>query len=378
MSKTVIVRYGELALKSDPVRRRFERCLVSAIKLALDGSTYSLGRERGRIFVETRSPKRVGERLSVIPGVVSVSVATRVPANMDEIRTSALRVAKKVLAPGMSFAVRTSRIGKHDFRSKDVNVEVGSDILSNIKGVHVDLSSPDRKIFIKLRGRDAYLFTEVVRGVGGLPLGTQGKVVALFSGNRNDVAAAYLMTKRGSVVFLIYPDPRNADKLPKVLTTPARKLGTLNPRLKLWVLPFKEVLDVLKKTTLDGYAYCIYKRSVLKAADAVAGRVGGEAIVTGDDAKQIATQKLVNLSVMDEVCEAPVLRPLAGFGGVETEGLEFRVKLPPNAKEICPFPPPKDVINLEKIHELEEDMKVGDLVRGALQKARIIRVNKWT
>jgi len=378
MSKTVIVRYGELALKSDPVRRRFERCLVSAIKLALDGSTYSLGRKRGRIFVETRSPKRVGERLSVIPGVVSVSVATRVPANMDEIRTSALRVAKKVLAPGMSFAVRTSRIGKHDFRSKDVNVEVGSDILSNIKGVHVDLSSPDRKIFIKLRGRDAYLFTEVVRGVGGLPLGTQGKVVALFSGNRNDVAAAYLMTKRGSVVFLIYPDPRNADKLPKVLTTPARKLGTLNPRLKLWVLPFKEVLDVLKKTTLDGYAYCIYKRSVLKAADAVAGRVGGEAIVTGDDAKQIATQKLVNLSVMDEVCEAPVLRPLAGFGGVETEGLEFRVKLPPNAKEICPFPPPKDVINLEKIHELEEDMKVGDLVRGALQKARIIRVNKWT
>lgn len=378
MSKTVIVRYGELALKSEPVRRRFEWCLVSAIKLALDDLTYSLRRERGRIFIDTKSPKRTAERLSMIPGVVSVSVATRVPADMSKIRTSALRIAKNVLAPGMSFAVRTSRVGKHKFTSKDVNGRVGSDVLSNVKGVHVDLSSPDREIFIELREHDAYLFTEAVQGVGGLPLGTQGKVVALFSGNRNDVAAAYLMMKRGSTVFLVFPNPHThaTDKLPKILITSARRLAALNPKLELRVLPFKEVLDVLRKTTTDEYAYCICRRSVLKAADAMAKQLGAEAIVMGDDAKHVVAQKLANLSVMDEACEMPVLRPLVGLGGTEIEGLKFKVKLPSSVKEICPFPPPRDLMNLGKIHELEKNMKIGDMIKKSLSKVKIIKVGR--
>jgi len=182
MWTTVIVRYGELALKSWPVRRRFERCLVSSINLVLEGLKYAIRRERGRIFIDTKSPAQVAKRLSKVPGIVSVSLATKVEAGMNEICGTALKVAKKVLAPGASFAVRTSRVGKHAFSSGDVNVKVGSAILSKVEDVRVDLSNPDHKISIEVRGSDAYVFTETVEGIGGLPVGTQGGVVALFRG----------------------------------------------------------------------------------------------------------------------------------------------------------------------------------------------------
>ncbi len=376
MAKTVIVRYGELALKSEPVRRRFEWRLISAINLALKGLEYAIERERGRIFVYTESPTSVTKRLSRVPGIVSVSSATKVEANMNEIRKSALRVAKKVLGPGRSFAVRTSRVGKHPFSSTDVNVEVGSAILSKVKGVHVNLSSPDRKIFIEVRGKNAYVFTETAEGVGGLPVGTQGSVVALFSGSRNDTAAAYLMMKRGSTVFLVSPDLRthNNGKAQRIVTAPAKKLSDFDSKLELRVFSFGKVLNGLRTVAMGRYAYYICKRSALRAADAIAEQVGAGAIVVSDDAKQIAAQKLANLSVIDEACKLPVLRPLAGISSAEIERLKFKVKLPPRAKEVCPFPPPRDVMSLEKIHELEEGMKIGALVEESLSKVRAIKL----
>jgi thiamine biosynthesis protein ThiI len=369
MQKTVIVRYGELALKSQPVRRRFERSLVSSINLALEGFEYVLRRERGRIFIDTRSPARVTKRLSKVPGIVSVSLATRVKADMDEICMTALKVAKKVLSSGESFAVRTSRVGKHAFSSTDVNVKVGSVILSKVKDVRVDLSNPDREISIEVRGSDAYVFTETVKGIGGLPAGTQGSAVALFSGGVNDAAAAYLMIKRGSRVFPLFPSPHPEGKVPGPVLASAKKLAHLDPKIKLRALPFNRVLDELKKVTPAGYAYCICKRSALKAADAVARRVGAEAIVVADGIKQITAQKLGNLRVMDEACKLPVLRPLVGPSGVEIE--QLKAKPAPGS---CPFTPPSDIVDLEKIHALEEKIKIGELIEESLSKVRVIRL----
>jgi thiamine biosynthesis protein ThiI len=374
MWKTVIVRYGELALKSWPVRRHFERRLISSINLALSGLEYVVKRERGRIFVNTKSPALVAKRLSRVPGIVSVSLATKVKADISEICKAALRVAKKVLAPSMSFAVRTSRVGKHTFSSRDVNVEVGSAILSKFKDVHVDLSNPDREIFIEVRERDAYVFTETVEGVGGLPAGTQGSIVALLSGSRNDIAAAYLMIKRGSTLFPVFLNPRPYGKVPMFVTASAEKLADFDSKLDLRVFPFHKVVSELKKAAVGDYAHCICKRSALKAADAIAKQVGAEAIVVADDIKQITVQKLANLGMIDEACEMPVLRPLAGFGGAEIERLKVKVKLHSRVKEECPFQPPRGIVDLERIRELEEGMKISALVEESLSEVKVIKL----
>ncbi|HDI12991.1 MAG TPA: tRNA sulfurtransferase [Hadesarchaea archaeon] len=373
MSKAVIVRYGELALKSWPVRRRFERRLISAIKLVLKGYEYSLRTERGRIFVDTKSPGRVVRRLSMIPGVVSVSAATRVPAKIEEISVAAVEIAKKILSRGMSFAVRTSRAGKHDFTSMDVNVRAGSEILSAIEGVRVDLRSPDRQIFVEIRENDAYLFTETVDGVGGLPLGTQGRVAAVFSGTRNDLLAAYLMMKRGAIVFPIYPNFTSSG-LSRTLITSARRLAALDPELELRMIPFKKVLDSVRKVPARGYACWICKRSVLKAVDAVAEQVKADAVVVGDDGTQISSQKLINLTALDESCDRPVLRPLVGLGESEIEKLNIKIRLPRGKKEPCPPSSPEGFVDLDRIHELEKRMKIDELIRRSVSRMKVVRV----
>ena len=100
--ETVIVRYGEIALKSEPVRRRFERRLIENIKLSLKGLDYKLRRERGRIFTDTRRPSAVIERLAKTPGIVSLSPSLRTNATIDSITSAVVREAKKILSPGMT------------------------------------------------------------------------------------------------------------------------------------------------------------------------------------------------------------------------------------------------------------------------------------
>ncbi len=375
MSKAVIVRYGELALKSWPVRRRFEQRLISAIKLVLKGYEYSLRTERGRIFVDTESPVRVAKRLSMVPGVVSASPAIRIPAEIERISTAAVKIAKRALDRSMSFAVRTSRVGKQDFTSMDVNVKVGSDILSAIKGVRVDLESPDLQIFVELRGDDAYLFTKLVDGVGGLPPGTQGRAAAVFSGNRNDVLAAYLMMKRGTVIFPVYPNFASTH-FPRGLINSARKLATLDPKLELHMIPLKKVLDSVRRMSTRGYAYWICRRSVLKAVDAVGEQLKADAVVVGDDKTQISSQKLINLPVLDESCSRPVLRPLAGLGENEIGKLRPRIKLPKGSSATCRFPPSGNSVNLDKVHELEKRIRVDELIRRSVEKMKVIKVGR--
>ena len=375
MTRTVLVRYGELALKSEPVRRRFERRLVSNMNLALKGLRYLMRRERGRIFVDTSSPTSITKRLTKVPGIVSVSPSIRVAASMDEIRSAAIKTAKKILGPGLSFALRTSRVGKHPFSSKDVNVEVGSAILSEIRGARVDLSSPDREIFVEIREKDAYVFAESVDGVGGLPVGTQGRAVALLTGSCNDVFAAYLMMKRGCSVYPAFLDPRpHVDgQALRLAIASAKRLADFDPRLELRVLPSGKILSALSEMTA-GAAYCVYKRSALRAAEAVAKRVGAEAVVVGDDAGELAAQKLANLITIDDACGLPVLRPLAGMDDTQISRLEIKMGPLPRFKKVCLLKPPTDVVKLEDVQKLEDEIKIDTLIKDSLSNLRIIKL----
>ena len=378
MPPTVIVRYGELALKSEPVRRRFEHALISSMKRTLGDLSYDIRVERGRIFVDTRSMTKVIKRLAQLPGITSLSPSNRTKANMDDIRTQAVKYAKKMLKPGMAFAVRTNRVGKHQFSSRDINIDIGSSILQIMKNVHVDLSSPDIAVSIEVRDEDAYIFVKTVEGVGGLPVGTQGRVVAIFSGTRNDAAAAFLMLKRGCTVyplFLNHNDSLN-DKTSRRVVSPAKKLTGFGSAGSLWSFPFKEVLTELRKKSDSRASFYACRRCALRAAEMVAKRVRAEAIVIGDDAKMIATQKLANLSSIDEACKMAVLRPLSGMDEQEirrtTEKIGFKLStdLPP----LCP-PPTGELISLEELRTLEKEMNIDAFIVGASK--RIKKINLW-
>lgn len=380
MTKTVIVRYGEIALKSEPVRRRFERRLIENIKLSLKGLDFKLRRERGRIFTETRRPRAVIEHLAKTPGIVSLSPSLRTNATIDSITSAVVRDAKKILSPGMTFAIRTSRVGEHPFSSKDVNVSAGSAVLAGVKGVRVNLSTPKRKIFVDVRGEDAYVFTEIADGVGGLPVGTQGSVVALFSGSLNSSVSSYLVIKRGCMLHPIFFDPRpHADgRARKYAICAARKLAGFYPKLELRIFPFGKIFQAIGGLA-QGMENLLQKRAMIRAAEVIAGQLGGVAIVGDEDLKKIAEGGVEILGAIDDACELPVLRPLAGMIKEDIEKIANRIGiLDPSVRTAKIYPPPSHstTLKLEEISEIEGGLNIDALIGSALSRIKIIKLRR--
>lgn len=198
----ILIRYGEMGLKSSPVRRRFERRFVSNIQdfFARAGLECLISSDWGRIYLQTSKPAEAVRVLSHIFGIVSVSVAQEHSADLDALKKAAAEYAAPHLAPGMTFAVRAHRIGEHKYTSMEAGKELGSAIwLANEnKKLKVDLKRPQFELFADIRNNKAYLYHEAIPCAGGLPLGTQGKVVVAFQddGGRS-AAAAWLLMKRG-------------------------------------------------------------------------------------------------------------------------------------------------------------------------------------
>lgn len=197
-----LVRYGEIGLKSPYVVRQLTDRLVGNIQdlFQAAGLECSTRREHGRIFVGAENPGRGRALLARAFGVVSFSPVTEVPADLDSLTKATGSMAKGLMRPGETFAIRARRAGSHSFTSQDVARKAGAAV-QGATGALVDLDAPDREIYVEVRRTTAYLYSELIPGPGGLPLGSQGKVAALVDGPRGMVAA-WLMMRRGCRVLV--------------------------------------------------------------------------------------------------------------------------------------------------------------------------------
>ena len=205
--KTTLVRYGELALKSKSVRRRFEKRLVNNIKSAL-GRQAKVRPTYGRITAEYDVN---AEKLKQVFGVVSFSYCMVTDAKIENILKLGLSAAKNTIKKGHTFAVKTNRVGKHSFTSEQINKELGALIVKEL-GNKVKLSSPDKTIYIDIRDKSAYMHTNIIKGPGGLPVGVAGKAAVLME-NKNSLAAAWLAMKRGCEIVPIFIGKTNTSWL---------------------------------------------------------------------------------------------------------------------------------------------------------------------
>ena len=199
----ILIRYGELALKGEVTRKHFEFTLLANIKNALDRDKifYELKRERGRFYLYT---DKINESIGILKkifGIYSVSPVIKTQGDIDSISKRAVDISKKLLTKEKSFALRVTRTGNHDFTSQDVAVKVGADICKST-AARVNLTKPDFELFIEIRDKNAFIFTEKIRGAGGLPLGTQGTVLSLVDSPKSLLAAWYLMRRGCKAVFV--------------------------------------------------------------------------------------------------------------------------------------------------------------------------------
>lgn len=328
----------EVTTKARGTRRRFQRRLVRNIRDALDaGGVPSRIEDRwSRIFVDSADSSVAG-RVAAVFGVASVSeVDARVPADLEVIvRTGESLYGDRVR--DRAFAVQTRRAGTFAFTGQDVRVQLGAAL---DRYGDVDLDAPEVTVTVELRDGEAFLYSGRLEGVGGLPLGVEGKAVALLSGGFDSPVAAWLMLKRGISLDYVFCNLGGAAYERSVLAV-AKVLAdqwSFGDRPNIHVVDFTAPLEALRGVVLTRYWQVVLKRLMYRAAELVARDVRGEAIVTGESVGQVSSQTLGNLAAIDDVATLPVFRPLLGLDKNEIIARAERVgtaSLSAHIREYC-------------------------------------------
>lgn len=324
----IIVRYGEIGVKSPKVRRRFENKLISNIKSKLK---CEIKINQGRIFLYPENFDDAIESLNKIMGVVSFSPAVSTETNFESIEETLSKYTDNLLSEGLfsyekSFAVRCRRVGTHEFSSQKMAGFCGSVIVKKT-GAPVNLSKPNFEFFIEVREDKTYIFHEKIQGLGGLPVGTQGKVIALVSGGIDSPVAAFLMMKRGCELIILnfnnYPYTGGSNE--KVLKI-VEKLNEYSPsKLKFYEGNYGEFLKNCIENANPRLTCVLCKSGMYKIAEKLAKEEDALAIVDGSSLGQVASQTLPNLLATRYITQMPVLSPLIGLDKVEIENMGKKI-----------------------------------------------------
>ena len=326
----IIARYGEIGVKSSGVRSQFEKRLVKNIKATFD---CSVDRNQGRIYIYPKQFDEGIEKLNMVFGVVSYSPAVSTQFTFDKLNetlTSYVEqlISENVLDINTKFAIKCRRVGTHDVSSQEIAAYCGS-VVKNVVDAPVDLSNPDLTIFVEVRDDDAYIFHEKIKGPGGLPLGTQGKVVCLISSGIDSPVAAYLMMKRGCEVIALHcnNDPFSGPKVTENFNLLIDRLDEYanGSTIKRRVIDYGEYLTVAKQKAPEKMTCVLCKSGMYGIAEKLAQKLGADAIVDGSSIGQVASQTLPNILATRYGVDIPILSPLIGLDKEEITDIAIKI-----------------------------------------------------
>jgi thiamine biosynthesis protein ThiI len=297
----ILIRYGEIALKGKETRRRFENVLITNIKNALESKnlSFKIKKEWGRIYVYTNQINKSINVLKKVFGIISISPAIQTSSNLDSISKLAISLSKTKLKKKISFAIRASRIGQHNFSSQDVAIKIGNDVVKSTEA-SVNLTKPDLELFIEIRNDTSFLFTERISCVRGMPLGTQGNVLALIDNKKSILAAWYLMRRGCKTIFL--KNKKFNDKI----------LKSFNEK---WLINL-EISTSSRDDFFDEIKRLVNEKKC-------------NAIVTGYTLYNNNKQKLFEINQLKEQVNLPILYPLIAMGEneIDNKSKEIGLKL---------------------------------------------------
>ncbi|MBD3406484.1 MAG: tRNA 4-thiouridine(8) synthase ThiI [Candidatus Lokiarchaeota archaeon] len=381
----VLVRYGEIGIKSKQTRKRMTALLARNISSAINEQKLPLEKVRrtwGRIFIETSEPEKVAELVSRVFGVVSCSPVVVVTSELETMIKTGFELAKHEFDKGKSFAVGARRVGEHTFSSQDIREQLGAKILHELPelDLNVNLSEPEQSVYVEVRNDTAYIFLRTIDGVGGMPTGTQGKVVCTVSTGLDSPIAAFKVMKRGCVPVFVYFDntPYAQDGCTALAIRQAQLLADYiyGFEVKLYIIPHGPDLDMIKSCGIER-ATCIHcKRNMLRLAREVAILENADAIVTGEILGEQASQTSQNLRVISSVvCDFPILRPCVGDDKVEIQEMAIKIGTYQFAKEglsCCSLAPSYPLLHAQqnKIESSEKEMDFS-VIEEEVKAARV-------
>lgn len=371
----IIARYGELALKSDGVRKRFENRLANNIRASIDAEVKV---RQARIYISPKDFNDAIEKLERIFGIVSYSPVVTTKSTFEDIEESVSSYTEKLHDEGLldentKFAISCRRVGNHEFSSQEMAAFAGAVVVKKYSSP-VDLTNPELTIYLEVRDNDTYIFHEKIPGPGGLPLGTQGKVVALVSSGIDSPVATYLMMKRGCQVIALFCD-NDPYTTPEALKNFNDLIDQLNlyasgAPIKRRVVKYGDYLSTCKSDAPDKMTCVLCKSGMYKLAGKLAKKMHAEAVIDGSSLGQVASQTLPNILATREDLDVPVLSPLIGLDKVEITRIaekigtfEISKRDDGGCKAVPKYPETK--ADLELVKKVKEDINQD----AALEKA---------
>ncbi len=391
MFTAFLIKYAEIGVKGKN-RYLFEDALVKQIKYALkkcDGE-YAVRKTDGRIYVDAVSEFDYDETVAALQKVFGISGICPVVYVEDEgfekLGERVVRYIDEVYPDkNKTFKVAARRARKnYPLNSMEINVEMGGVILDAYPEMRVDVHKPDILLNIEVRDK-IYIYSEIIPGPGGMPVGTGGKAMLLLSGGIDSPVAGWMIAKRGVKIDAVYfhAPPYTSERAKQKVVDLARKVAAYTGPIYLHIINFTDIqLYIYDKCPHDELTI-IMRRYMMRIAEQIARQTDCIGLVTGESIGQVASQTMQSLVATNEVCELPVYRPLIAFDKMDI--VDISEKIDTYETSILPYedcctifvakhPVTKPNVNIIRRHEQNLSEKIDELVQTALDTDELVIV----
>ena len=384
MQRIILVKYGELTTKKAN-RNLFINKIYNNIRLLLTNYDVKIIKNRVRMFIET-DDKLIDEVIAKIKnvfGIHSIVIAYQVKTNTEDISTALLEIAKNT--EFNTFKVETDRADKSfPIPSMDFSRQMGALVLKNIPNKKVDVHNPDYLIKIEIRHDYTYIYSKEIKGLGGYPVGIAGKGLLMLSGGIDSPVAGYLAMKRGIEIECIYFEspPHTSVAAKNKVKKLVEKLTSYSSNIKLHVINFTEIQEAIYKNINPEYMITIMRRMMYRISERVMHENNCLVLINGESVGQVASQTLTSMSVINNVTNVPVIRPVACLDKLEI--IDIARKIDTYETSILPyedcctiFLPKHPVINpnLDKAIEYETSFDYEEMIKRAIINHEVLTIS---
>lgn len=380
----ILIRFGEISTKGKN-RKRFIDKLNRNIKHKL--STYKeieLEKTRDRIFIKLNGAphEEISDKLKHIFGIASFSLALKTETELESIKEGALFALHELDYKNKTFKVSVKRPYKQfELDTIELNHEIGGHLLRNTPDLKVDVRNPEITVQVEVRAEATYITCKHIYGPGGLPVGTSGKAMLMLSGGLDSPVAGYLSMKRGLNIEAVhfYSPPYTNERSKQKVIDLAKTLMKFGSDVKLHIVPFTEIQEVIQKQVPDNYSLISTRRMMLRITDEIRKKQKALAIATGESLGQVASQTLESMYTINEVTNTPIIRPLITMDKNETIEIAksidtYDISIRPYEDCCTIFSPaaPKTRPQREKVGHYESYVDFDELINKALKDTEMI------
>ena len=336
MKKLIIIKYGELTTKHDNINY-FIKTLKNNLDESLKDINHNIIFDRGRMYIESDNFDEVLNVASKTFGIHEINIGYEFnDINFDNLKNNLISLLQD--KEFTTFKVVTKRANKsYPLDSMEISRELGGVVLKKFKNKKVDVKNPELEINVEIRFNKAYIYFEKIKGIGGYPVGTLGKGILMLSGGIDSPVAGYMALKRGIDIECLYfesPPHTSMEAKNKVLKL-ANILNDYSGNIKVHVVPFTTIQETIYRFCPEDYMITIMRRMMYRIAHKFAKMHKIPIIVNGESVGQVASQTITSMSVINEVTNMPIIRPVACLDKLEI--IEIAKKIGTYETSILPF-----------------------------------------